>query len=278
MSYQQDINKKNRFEFGKNWSIFLNSLNDERISLAEQSLLKKLNLRTLEGKTFLDIGSGSGLFSLAAKRLGASVHSFDFDPHSVNCTTELKAKYFPNDENWVIETASVLDNQYMNALPAFDIVYSWGVLHHTGDLDNALHNTVKKVKDQGSLFIAIYNDQGNKSARWLKIKQGYNYMPYGLKWIIWIPMLIRIWWRATLKDFLKGKPFYTWKHYAEFESRGMTPFRDLLDWVGGLPFEVASPEKIFNFYKDKNFQLSMLKTCGGGLGCNEFVFRKNKAK
>ena len=276
MSYLQDVKKNSRFEFGKNWTIFLQSLNENRIVLAEKSLQEKLNIKSLQGKSFLDIGSGSGLFSLAAKRLGAKVYSFDFDPYSVNCTTELKEKYFSNDNDWVINTGSVLDDEFMSSLPKFDIVYSWGVLHHTGNLLKALENAALRVSNNGYLFIAIYNDQGNISKRWLQIKKAYNFLPKGIKWLIWIPMLIRIWWRASLKDLLKGKPFHTWKHYAEFESRGMTPFRDLLDWVGGLPFEVASPEKIFEFYKNRSFKLTKLKTCGGGLGCNEFIFKKNK--
>jgi len=276
MSYLQDVKKNSRFEFGKNWTIFLQSLNENRIMLAEKSLQEKLNIKSLQGKSFLDIGSGSGLFSLAAKRLGAKVYSFDFDPYSVNCTTELKEKYFSNDNDWVISTGSVLDDEFMSSLSKFDIVYSWGVLHHTGDLLKALENAALRVSNDGYLFIAIYNDQGNISKRWLQIKKAYNFLPKGIKWLIWIPMLIRIWWRASLKDLLKGKPFHTWKHYAEFESRGMTPFRDLLDWVGGLPFEVASPEKIFEFYKNRSFKLTKLKTCGGGLGCNEFIFKKNK--
>ena len=168
MSYLQDVKKNSRFEFGKNWTIFLQSLNENRIMLAEKSLQEKLNIKSLQGKSFLDIGSGSGLFSLAAKRLGAKVYSFDFDPYSVNCTTELKEKYFSNDNDWVISTGSVLDDEFMSSLSKFDIVYSWGVLHHTGDLLKALENAALRVSNNGYLFIAIYNDQG-------KVMKGPNY-------------------------------------------------------------------------------------------------------
>jgi len=96
-SHALEIARGERFEFGKNWSRFLDLLNEERILQAETSLRKMLAVDDLKGKTFLDIGSGSGLFSLAARRLGAIVYSFDFDPHSVACTTELRRRYFPND-------------------------------------------------------------------------------------------------------------------------------------------------------------------------------------
>src|SRR5438270_7636215 len=121
-----------RFQFGKNWSRFLEVLDDERIAEAERSLVEMLEVRDLRGRSFLDVGSGSGLFSLAAKRLGATrVHSFDFDPNSVACTSELKRRFFAKDPNWTIEQGSVLDKPYLTSLGTFDIVYSWGVLHHT---------------------------------------------------------------------------------------------------------------------------------------------------
>src|ERR1043165_6266518 len=120
---------KSRFQFGENWWRFLSVLNDERIAEAEKSLGEMLGVESLRGKSFLDIGSGSGLFSLAARRLGARVRSFDYDPQSVACAQELKRRYFADDADWMIEQGSVLDPDYIRRLGQFDIVYSWGVLH-----------------------------------------------------------------------------------------------------------------------------------------------------
>lgn len=270
----EEIEAGSRFAFGENWSRFLNNVDDNRIYRAEQSLCDMLNVKTLQGKRFLDVGSGSGLFSLAARRLGATVHSFDYDNQSVSCTRELKNRYFPNDSNWIVEKGSILDENYISELGSFDVVYSWGVLHHTGYMRQALSNVSTLVSDGGKLFISIYNDQGRSSRYWLKIKTAYNRLPKSLRWLVLWPATIRLWGPTMIRDLVDGRPFYSWRKYSKENSRGMTPWRDVVDWVGGLPFEVATPEHIFHFYRDRGFRLEELKTVAGGLGCNEFLFHK----
>lgn len=233
--YEAEVERGERFEFGSNWSRFLSVLNDERIALAEQSLRTMLGINDLHGRRFVDIGSGSGLFSLVARRLGATVHSFDYDPQSVACTAELKRRYFPDDPSWVVEQGSALDRDYLQALGPWDIVYSWGVLHHTGAMWQALENVIPLVRPGGTLFIAIYNYQRVMSPVWLWTKRAYNRLPLGLRWLVLIPALIRLWGPRTIFDLLRGKPFYTWRHYAEHGTRGMSAWRDVVDWVGGYP-------------------------------------------
>src|SRR3954447_19511694 len=179
--YKREVSRGERFEFGKNWNRFLKGLNEERIQAAETSLKQMLCETSLGGKSFLDIGSGSGLFSLAARRLGARVHSFDFDPKSVACTRELRKNYFGENDSWQVQEASALDTNFMNTLGQYDIVYSWGVLHHTGNLWLAMENAQARVAPGGKLFIALYNDTGSQSARWYWIKKTYCGLPGVLK-------------------------------------------------------------------------------------------------
>lgn len=271
-TFEQEVKQGDRFQFGKNWQRFLSVLNDERIAEAQKSLKQMLQVEDLQGKTFLDIGSGSGLFSLAARRLGAKVHSFDYDPDSVGCTQELKRRYFPDDNNWIIERGSVLDADYLKSLGQFDIVYSWGVLHHTGAMWQALENVTLPVAERGRLFIAIYNEQGNKSNQWRRIKQLYCSGIAGKSLVstFFIPYFIL---GGLAVDILKARnPIARYTEYKK--SRGMSRVYDWFDWLGGYPFEVAKPEDIFKFYRDKNFELENLITCGGGLGNNQFVFKK----
>lgn len=273
--HAREVSEGKRFEFGKNWSAFLETLDEEKILKAEESLQEMLETQSLEGKTFLDIGSGSGLFSLAAKRLGAKVHSFDFDSYSVACTKELKSRFFPEDENWQVEHGSALDRKYIESLGKFDIVYSWGVLHHTGAMREALANAELAVKIGGKLFIAIYNDTGSQAARWKWIKKTYCRLPKILKTPFAVLAIAPDEGKNLLRSLVTLKPqkyVQSWTQYKN--SRGMNRWHDIIDWVGGYPYEVATTDDIFEFYKNKGYALKKLKSGKVGLGCNEFVFEK----
>jgi len=270
--HAQEVASGQRFEFGKNWKRFLSVLDDARIAAAEKSLQEMLEVDRLDGKTFLDVGCGSGLFSLAAVRLGASVHSFDNDPQSVACTRYLKEHYAPNAD-WVVEEGSVLDTDYLDHLGEFDVMYAWGVLHHTGSMWQALENVVCHVRKAGKLYVAIYNDQGAASRRWTTIKRLYNATPRMMRPFILFPVMLYCEGRVMLGCIVRGRnPFEAWM--KRDTHRGMSKWHDWIDWIGGYPFEVAKPEEIFEFYRERGTCLTKMRTQGGSLGCNEFVFIK----
>jgi 2-polyprenyl-6-hydroxyphenyl methylase/3-demethylubiquinone-9 3-methyltransferase len=261
-----------RFEFGKNWSRFLRSLDEDRILEAERSLREMLGREDLRGLSFLDVGSGSGLFSLAAWRLGAEVFSFDFDPQSVACTTELKRRYDARDEAWTIREGSVLDRDFVGSLGRFDVVYSWGVLHHTGAMWEAMGNAVPCVKDGGRLFIAIYNHQGSRTEIWRLIKRFYCSGRAG-KIVVagaMIPAMIGVF---AIRDLASLKnPL---KRYIEYrKDRGMSFFHDWFDWLGGYPFEAATAAEVVEFYRAKGFSPAKIETTEGS-GNNQFVFERS---
>jgi len=265
-----------RFAFGRNWARFLEVLDEQRVIEAQRSLSDFLLVDTLRGKTFLDIGSGSGLFSFAARRLGAVVRSFDFDADAVACTRELKRRYFPGDPSWTIERASVLDSAYLTKLGRFDIVYSWGVLHHTGAMWQAIDNAAASVGENGTLCIAIYNDQGWKSRFWRGVKFVHNSLPRSIQPVYATTLGVSFHLLNIVKYTILLKPAVAIGPLLNYsaENRGMSVWRDMSDWIGGYPYEVATFERLRDFVMARGFRLINGKR-ETSLGCHQMLFARN---
>jgi 2-polyprenyl-6-hydroxyphenyl methylase/3-demethylubiquinone-9 3-methyltransferase len=262
-----------RFEFGANWSSFVEkAFTPERLVGAAASLRKMLGAETLEGRTFLVVGCGSGLFSLAACGLQASrVVSFDYDRQSVSASERLREQAGIPAAQWHIRQGSILDRAFLDQLEPADVVYSWGVLHHTGAMWTAIDNVCGLVRPGGQLAIAIYNrvDRlGDSSAMWWKIKRQYNRSPE----LIRRAMEGALWSRYAVREVVKGRnPFAAQANGGV--SRGMERAHDIRDWLGGFPYEYATAGEVFNHVHGKHgLRLEFLYTGEGNL-CNQFTFR-----
>jgi 2-polyprenyl-3-methyl-5-hydroxy-6-metoxy-1,4-benzoquinol methylase len=263
-----------RYAFGANWQSYVDhALTPRRIAAAATSLRTLLGVEHLRGRTFLDVGCGSGLFSLAACLLGAErVMAFDYDDASVRASEILRSRAGISTSHWSIFQGSILDSTLVSQIEASDIVYSWGVLHHTGAMWQAIDNAAQLVRPEGLLAIAIYNHQRRwllGSAMWWRVKRRYNRSSRLVRRLMEIAYVGAL----TSTDLcLSHDPFRTLRLYRE-DSRGMDFWHDVRDWLGGFPYEYATADAVAaHLSKRHGFELIRLQTSSGA-GCNEFTFR-----
>jgi SAM-dependent methyltransferase len=262
-----------RYGFGENWADYVEkNFDEERLRIAQSHLLGFLKRRDLSNSTFLDIGCGSGLHSFAAFRAGAKqIISFDYDPDSVGTTKQLR-HYAGNPENWTVMQGSVLDRIFVESIDKADIVYSWGVLHHTDDMWNAIESAASCMKEDGVFYIALYTSDiyiDPPPEYWLRIKRRYNSAG---------PILKRLMeWRYALRVLPKPVLVKAPKFISEYqESRGMSFWTDVKDWLGGWPMEFAGIAETKAFC-DHRLGLDLLNISAGE-GNTEYLFRKKGAK
>lgn len=249
------INEKNletHFEFGKNWEKLVNQLNDDAVAESTRKMADFTGFSDFKNKTFLDIGCGSGLSSLAAFKLGAkSISSVDIDPQNIKNVEAVKQKFnVPAQYSWSAWVSSIVEAKDVHQLPRADIVYSWGVLHHTGSMWEGIDHCTRLVNPGGYLYLMLYRDAFFAST-WKNIKYFYTKAPQIIKWAMrntFASLLI-------LGAILKGKnPARIIRDYPK-KSRGMSWYIDVTDWVGGYPFEYASAEETTRFLESRGFRI-----------------------
>lgn len=251
------------YSFGENWQDYLKDVSEREIESAKRDIMEWLGPVSIAGKAIIDIGCGSGIHSLAFYLLGAKeICSFDFDQLSVEATKTLWEKE-GKPTNWRIFHGSILDEEWIKSLGKFDIVYSWGVLHATGAMWVAIEKSISLIKAGGILWIALYA-KGSGYLKDLELKKKYNSSSgWGKRWMIyrsigWIML-------SRLKHF--QNPF-TWN---ENRARGMNTYHDIVDWLGGLPYEVASEDEVLRFGRKYGLVLERIKVKNEG-GCSIYIF------
>ncbi len=258
------------FDFGSNWKHYsARALTTSRVEGAREAFCELTFGIELKSRSFLDVGFGQGLTALCAADAGAAVCCLDVNPRCAEAL-ELTSQFFlPKvKEKLNLIVGSILSSSDVRTLreksgDGYDVVHSWGVLHHTGDLQQAFANCAGLVKPGGHLIVAIYNRHWS-SPLWERIKRLYCRLPrIGQKTMIglFVPVIYL------------AKLLVTRRNPLEKE-RGMDFLVDIVDWVGGYPYEYAVIDEVLDLGNKNSLQTLRVTPAGVPTGCNEFVFTK----
>ncbi len=256
-----------RFAFGKNWQNYAwHALTPDKVVHARTAFQKLYAGIEMRGKRFLDIGFGQGLALFLAQELGALVTGIDCDVDNLE-SCQQTAAFFPFQPLPSLQVASILDSVFVYEQiqrGRFDIVHAWGVLHHSGNMQQALEHAMQLVNDEGYLILAIYNAHWS-SPIWRGIKWGYNSVPGLVQQFLialFYPIIYCAKWCVTGAD-------------PKRKERGMDFFYDVVDWVGGYPYEYASIEAVQDIVCRRQFECLRVIPARVPTGCNQFVFKKS---
>jgi 2-polyprenyl-6-hydroxyphenyl methylase/3-demethylubiquinone-9 3-methyltransferase len=260
------------FAFGKNWASYAELIDQRQIDESKIALVKLIPAEQFRGRSFLDIGCGSGLHALAAAKLGVSrIMAVDIDADSVATSRALlSGKNVATP--WQTEVVSVFDLDAQR-LGTFDIVYSWGVLHHTGAMWEAVSKAASMVAPNGLLAIALYR-KTHMDSFWKLEKRVYAHAPRMIQSIVRASYIaayrLAIGMRGTsYRDFVANYKL----------SRGMDFHHDVHDWLGGYPYETATAPEVDAKLTELGFKIErgFVRPISLGIlgsGCDEYVYRR----
>ena len=274
MQQEDLLLQETHFAFGKNWLDYADKIDEARIDQAVADLRRLSGLESLAGKSFLDIGCGSGLHSLAAVRMGATrVRGVDIDPDSVAAAKKTLQRFAPGADT-EFRVVSVFDMS-PEEFGSFDVVYSWGVLHHTGDMYRALESAARLVGPQGVFMVALYGATPF-CGLWRVFKRWYSRTSVSQQRrarAIYVSL-------RRLTYVVRGRDFEQYvRDYGK--ARGMDFDNDVHDWLGGYPYESITPLACRQFFgklglaPEREFLVPRRLLGLLGTGCDEFVFRRS---
>lgn len=271
------MDSSKRFWFGENWRNYSKKIDETSIEESVLSLKNILNHLDIKGLSFLDIGSGSGLSSLAAVRMGANIVAFDYDKNSSQVTNAILDQFSLKETSWKIKTGSILDRDFTNSLGTFDVVYSWGVLHHTGAMWLAIENTIALVNEGGHLALALYNDQGLRSHFWWIVKYINSRFPKPLAVLSSYLIHLFVQFALVVKYSLMFRFKTVLSILFEKPKRGMRRSNDIIDWYAGFPYEFVNFETFVEYMRLNGFIL-IKSTMARSAENHEFLFKKTTNK
>lgn len=253
------------FDFGENWRRYSTvALDAARVQAAREALIELVGQARVSGKRFLDVGCGSGIVAIAAAHCSAAeVVGIDISADAVEVSRKNATRYGPMGNTPSFQQCSILDRDRLAVLGQFGTVYAWGSLHHTGRMWDALANAASLVGAGGTLAVAIYNRHVTSPA-WKVIKWSYN----------WSPRLIQRGMVYAAVPPIAAAKYAITRRNPWHKERGMDFYTDVIDWVGGYPYEYARPGEVVARVEALGFTL--LKTVAGATptACNEFVFQR----
>jgi SAM-dependent methyltransferase len=256
-STNPDLKLDNHFNFGDNWRRLVKVISEDKLKYAIQDIQSFMAPESISGKSFLDIGCGSGLHAVAAWRLGArEVTTVDLDPKSLKHVQQLKKVFnIPDSFPWTHYVGNIASLEGLDNVSLSDVVYSWGVLHHTGDMWSSINNASSFVKTNGYFYIMIYRD-AYLAPFWKYLKKAYTFGPSFLRLILrgFFVSLFFMLLLAKHRSISKVK-----QRIRDYDrNRGMSWYIDIVDWIGGYPFEWASASQVCDYLASSGFKLQKI--------------------